>query len=82
MIPLRRRIAPAAARRLIRDAGPPTWQDLVSIVLAATFGARAVRPIGPRGIPGRFLAWQAVQELLLPICVLLVVAIGLVLGWL
>ena len=39
MIALRRRIAPAAARRLLRDAGPPTWQDLVAIVLATTIGA-------------------------------------------
>ena len=39
MIALRRRIAPAAARRLVRDAGPPTWQDLVAIVLAVTLGA-------------------------------------------
>jgi hypothetical protein len=39
MMALRRRLAPAAARRLMRDAGPPTWQDLVAIVLAATIGA-------------------------------------------
>jgi len=35
VIALRRRIAPAAARRLLRDAGPPTWQNLLAIVLAA-----------------------------------------------
>ena len=35
MIALRRRIAPAAARRLLRDAGPPTWQNLLAIVVAA-----------------------------------------------
>jgi hypothetical protein len=39
VIALRRRIAPAAARRLVRDAGPPTWQDLLAIVLAVTLGA-------------------------------------------
>jgi hypothetical protein len=39
VIALRRRIAPAAARRLLRDAGPPTWQDALAIVLAATIGA-------------------------------------------
>ena len=39
MIALRRRLAPAAARRLVRDAGPPTWQDLLAIVLAVTIGA-------------------------------------------
>jgi hypothetical protein len=41
LIYLRQRIAPAAARRLLRDAGPPTWQDLVAIVLAVTIGALA-----------------------------------------
>jgi hypothetical protein len=35
VIALRRRIAPAAARRLLRDAGPPTWQNLLAIVIAA-----------------------------------------------
>jgi hypothetical protein len=39
VIALRRRIAPAAARRLLRDAGPPTWQDQLAIVLAVTLGA-------------------------------------------
>jgi hypothetical protein len=43
--------------------------------------ARASRPIGLQGIPARFLVWQAIQELLLPICLLVVVAIVLVLGW-
>ncbi|HEX5825459.1 MAG TPA: hypothetical protein VFY18_13455 [Candidatus Limnocylindrales bacterium] len=35
---IRRRIAPAPARRLLRDAGPPTWQNVVAIVLAAAVG--------------------------------------------
>jgi hypothetical protein len=39
VIALRRRLAPAPARRLIRDAGPPTWQDLLAMVLAGTIGA-------------------------------------------
>ena len=39
MTAIRRRIAPAPARRLIRDAGPPTWQDLLAIVLAGLIGA-------------------------------------------
>jgi hypothetical protein len=38
MIAIRRRIAPPAARRLMRDAGPPVWQDLVAIVLAGMIG--------------------------------------------
>ena len=33
MTAIRRRIAPAPARRLLRDAGPPTWQNLLAIVL-------------------------------------------------
>lgn len=43
--------------------------------------AEASRKIGFGEIPTRFLAWQAVQELLLPICLLFIVAIALVLGW-
>ena len=43
--------------------------------------AEASRGIGPREIPTRLLAWHAIQELLLPICLLVVVAIALVLGW-
>jgi hypothetical protein len=43
--------------------------------------AEASRSIPRDGIPTRYLAWQALQELLLPICVLIVVAIGLALGW-
>ncbi len=43
--------------------------------------AEASRSIRPGEIPTRFLAWQAVQELLLPICLIVVVAIALVLGW-
>ena len=43
--------------------------------------AEASRSIGAGEIPIRFLAWQALQELLLPICLLIVVAIALVLGW-
>jgi hypothetical protein len=43
--------------------------------------AEASRSIGRGSIPTRFLVWQAIQELLLPICVLIVVAIGLALGW-
>ena len=43
--------------------------------------AEASRSIDPGEIPTRFLAWHAVQELLLPICMLVVVAIALVLGW-
>jgi hypothetical protein len=78
VIAVRRRIAPAAARRPIRDAGRPTWQGLTAIVLAATFGAFVY---GRHRIPARFLLWQAIQELLLPIFLLLVVAIGLALGW-
>jgi hypothetical protein len=43
--------------------------------------ARASRTIGPGGVPTRFLAWQALQELLLPICLLVAVVIALALGW-
>jgi hypothetical protein len=43
--------------------------------------AEASRSIPRDGIPTRFLAWQALQELLLPICALIVVTIGLALGW-
>jgi hypothetical protein len=43
--------------------------------------AEASRRISPAEIPTRFLAWQAIQELLLPICLLVVAAIALVLGW-
>ena len=56
--------------------------------VAATHGrpwraafAEASRHLGPGRIPMRFLVWQAIQELLLPICLLVVVAIALVLGW-
>lgn len=43
--------------------------------------AQASRTIGRAGIPTRYLVWQALQELLLPICLLIVVAIALALGW-
>ena len=36
---IRRRIAPAPARRLLRDAGPPNWQNVLAIVLAGPIAA-------------------------------------------
>ena len=38
MTAIRRRLAPAPARRLLREAGPPTWQDLLAIVVAGAIG--------------------------------------------
>jgi hypothetical protein len=85
----------ARAARAAIDALPPADQPYHRISLAwstawvdaskhrpwrAAF-AEASRPIPRDGIPTRYLAWQALQERLLPICVLIVVAIGLAAGW-
>jgi hypothetical protein len=84
------RAATAAIEALPPDARPYQRMSLAwsTAWVAATQGrpwrsafAEASRDLGGGQIPMRFLLWHAVQELLLPICLLVVVAIALVLGW-
>jgi methylglutaconyl-CoA hydratase len=82
--------ATAAIEALPADLQPYHRMSLAwsTAWVAATHGrpwraafADASRHLGPGQVPMRYLAWQAVQELLLPICLLVVVVIALVLGW-
>ena len=92
MTALRRRLAPGHARRLIRDAGPPTaWVVIAFVVggvLAIAVGvvrgvglAEASRGIRPADVRARALVWYSVQEPLAPVVVGIVLVIGFIAGW-